>query len=126
MLSQITSEPFWQKVVGSLAEINLSRKSKGTIEEKKEKSPSTAIFIFILLRAIKAKLQSTETRINTGNPKPVSVQVSDYADFLHAIYAPYFDVFRCDSRTAELLSNHNTTKGRIAAKRSDLINMLST
>jgi hypothetical protein len=101
-MSQITSESFWRKVIGSLAEIDLGHLQKKEIEEAKEKSPSTSIFIHILLESILVKLQSTATRVNSGNLKPADAKVSDYADFMHAIYAPYFDIFRCDTRIGEL------------------------
>jgi hypothetical protein len=124
ILSQITSESFWQKVIGSLAEIDLSHLSGNEIKDAKDKSPSTSIFIHILLESIRVKLQSTAARVNVGNLKPPSVKTSDYADFMHVIYAPYFDIFRCDTRTGELLGHHRLTSGRIASKRNDLLNML--
>jgi len=124
VMSQIASESFWQKVVGSLAEMDLSHLSKNEVREAKEKSPSTSIFIHILLESVLVKLQSTAARVNAGNLNAPNVKVSDYADFMHAIYAPYFDIFRCDTRIGELLGHHKAVNGRIASRRNDLLKML--
>jgi hypothetical protein len=123
-LAQITSESFWRKMVGSLAEMDLNHLGEKEIKEAKEQSPSTSIFIHILLESILVKLQSTAARVNAGNCNPPNAEVSDYGDFMHAIYAPYFDIFRCDTRIGELLRHHPTAKGRIASKRNDLVKML--
>ena len=42
---------------------------------------------------------------------------------LHAIYAPYFDIFRCDTRFGAVMS-HSTVRDKIASKRSDPLNLL--
>jgi hypothetical protein len=123
-ISQITSGAFWQKVVGSLAEADLAHLSEREIIEAKEKSPSTSVFIHAVLESVFVRLQSTQARVAGGNLQPAQVKISDYADFMHAIYAPYFDVFRCDTRFGAVLRSHPATRGKIASKRGDLINML--
>lgn len=123
LVPQITNDSFWRKVVGSLAERDLSQINVTQIQQAKDKSPSTTILVHILLEAVVVKLRSKATRFASGDSTPVTAKESDYADFMHAMYAPYFDVFRCDSKTAELLSRHSAVKGKIVSKRSDLLKL---
>jgi hypothetical protein len=124
MISQMTSELFWQKVIGSLAEVDLRHLSESEIVRVKEKSPSTSVFIHAILETLFVRLQSTQARAAVGNLQPAKVKISDYADFMHATYAPYFDIFRCDSTFGAVLKSHPTVRDKIASKRGDLLGLL--
>jgi hypothetical protein len=71
-----------------------------------------------------SRYEATLTRIRAGNPSLAPTRDSDFGDFLHCAYAPYVDVFRCDSRFGELLKAHKPTRARIVSKRSDLLTSL--
>lgn len=119
--SQVTSEMFWQKVVGALADTNLGATSQAEITEATKRSPSASVYIHVILETLMNRVHSTRTRAAEGTPTSVKAKISDFADFQHAMYAPYFDVFRCDKRIGEVLRHHPDLKGRIAPKRSDLL-----
>jgi hypothetical protein len=124
LVAQITGEAFWRKVVGSFAELDLSNYCEADILKAKDKSPSTSIFTYVLIESLLLKLQSTASRVSSGNFNAPPANRSDYADFMHAIYAPYFDVFRCDGRIGEVLKRTPIANNRTAARRSDLLSML--
>lgn len=124
LVSQITSEAFWRKVIGSLAGLDLAHLTGDQIAETKERSPSTAIFIQAVLGSVLVRLQSTQARAEAGSLSPVSAKPSDYGDFMHAIYAPYTDVFRCDAKFGETIKAHPLIRGKLVPKRKDLLRLL--
>jgi hypothetical protein len=123
LIAQITGDSFWRQVIGSLAGINLESLTGNQIEEIKERSPSTAIFIRAVLGTLLVRLQSTQVRAEAGNLAPASAKRSDYGDFMHAIYAPYVDVFRCDAAFGETIKTHPAVKGKIISKRKHLLTL---
>jgi hypothetical protein len=124
LVSQITNELFWKQVVGSLAETDLGHLTGEQIAETKERSPSTAIFIQAVLGSVLVRLQSTQVRAEAGKLTPASVKQSDYGDFMHAIYAPYVDIFRCDAAFGETIKTHPMARGKVVPKRRDLLTQL--
>ncbi len=43
---------------------------------------------------------------------------------MHIVYAPYFDVFRCDTYFGALLKQDPTIRHKIASKRADILRIL--
>jgi len=123
LVSQITGDSFRRQVVGSMAETDLGQLTEDQITETKERSPSTAIFIQAVLGTLQVRLQSTQARAEAGNLVPTNVKQSDYGDFMHAIYAPYVDVFRCDAAFGEIIKNHPAAQGKIMPKRKHLLTL---
>lgn len=121
MIGQITNESFWRAVIGALAEADLTQVGLSDIVRAKEKSPSTSVFMHAVLESVRVRLQSTQARAAAGNLVPASVKLSDYGDFMHAIYAPYFDVFRCDSAFGDVLKSHPNIRTKIVTERRDLL-----
>jgi len=124
VISKITSPSFWQTIVGALAEKDLTAITVDDIIMMKDASPSTAIFTHALIESIHVRLQSTRSRAIAGNLVPADVKLSDYGDFMHSIYAPYFDVFRCDSSFSAVLKRHPTVRSRVVGKRRELLPLL--
>jgi hypothetical protein len=124
ILSQIATPEFWRKVVGALAERDLTSTDIQVVMAAKEKSPSTALFTHAILESLLVRLQSTRSRAIAGTFTPAEVKPSDYGDFMHSTYAPYFDVFRCDSSFAAVLKAHPLVREKVAGKRRDLLDVL--
>jgi hypothetical protein len=76
---------------------------------------------YLLLRAY-----SFISRLRSGQTSPKPAQPSDFGDLMHAFYAPYFDVFRCDARFGAILKGHKPIRAQIADRISDLPRMLSS
>jgi hypothetical protein len=85
LVSRITTPVFWQKMIGTLADRDLSGVDSRELIEAKNASPSTAIFFHSLLQSVLVKLQSTRSRAIAGNLSSPEVKLSDYGDFMHAI-----------------------------------------
>ncbi|MGJ5045885.1 hypothetical protein ACQR18_06480 [Bradyrhizobium oligotrophicum] len=126
VVSSITNESFLRKIIGALSEEDLDNTSFAQIKAAASRSPSTTILLHIVTESILSRLQSTLSRALAGNLAPVRVKSSDYGDFMHAIYAPYFDVFRCDAAVGEGLRRHRLLQGKVFAKRRDLIDALTS
>jgi hypothetical protein len=76
---------------------------------------------YLLMRA-----HSFISRLRAGQTTPKPAQPSDFGDLMHAFYAPYFDIFRCDARFGAVLKRHQPIRTRIADRISDLPRMLSS
>ena len=124
IMSRITNSSFWQKVIGALSEKDLTTMAIDDIVRMKDASPSTAIFIHALIESVRVRLHSTRSRAVAGNLVPAAAKLSDYGDFMHSIYAPYFDIFRCDSSFAAILKGHAPVRSRIVGKRRELLSLL--
>jgi hypothetical protein len=74
-------------------------------------------YLFSILDANYSSIKAGKSQIRSGN-------ISDFGDFMHSVYAPYFDVFRCDSKFGGILKSINGLRPRIADKRIHLIKML--
>lgn len=86
--------------------------------------PSLTLQAEVLRSYALSRYEATLMRIKHGNLSLAPSKDSDFADFLHCAYAPYFDVFRCDSRFGELLKRHKPMLGRAVTKRAGLLTSL--
>ncbi len=86
--------------------------------------PSMAAYCEIMKGYIFAMLDANYSRFKAGKSQPRNADISDFADFMHSIYAPYFDVFRCDSKFGGVIKSISGLRSKIADKRMHLLQML--
>jgi hypothetical protein len=87
--------------------------------------PSLFVFTTANKNKFKNRAYSYLSRIRGGNVSIKEEEPSDFGDFMHCFYAPYFDVFRCDASFSGVLKSHKPVRARIAGKIGDLARMLS-
>jgi hypothetical protein len=86
--------------------------------------PSMSAYCEIMKGYLFSILDANYSRIKIGKSEPRSGGASDFGDFMHSVYAPYFDVFRCDTKFGGILKSIKLLRPRIADKRAHLLQML--
>lgn len=89
-----------------------------------ERCPSLSLFLSMLKRYFQKILEANISRLKIGKVEASGGKPSDFADFMHFIYAPYFDILRCDAHFGALLHQETSVSSRIVEKRGRLISLL--
>jgi hypothetical protein len=63
-------------------------------------------------------------KLKTPNRSVAHGKASDFGDLLHASYAPYVDIFRCDGSFGAILKKDENINRKIVDKRTRLISLL--
>jgi hypothetical protein len=90
-----------------------------------ESCPSLFVFTAAIKNKFRSRAFSYLSRIRGGNTLVKEEKPSDFGDFMHCFYAPYFDVFRCDASFSEVLKSHKPVRSKIAGRIGDLVRILS-
>jgi hypothetical protein len=87
--------------------------------------PSALVFFEINKAIFKSRIYSHLQRMRTGNMSVIPSKDTDFGDIMHSLYAPYFDIFRCDKSIGGLLKKHQPVRQSIADRIGDVPRMLS-
>jgi hypothetical protein len=86
--------------------------------------PSLSTFVAVGKGIVLSRVYSYLDRIGAGKMAVKVTKPSIFGDIMHCLYAPYFDVFRCDAPFGAILKTHKPVRHRIADRISDLRRML--
>jgi hypothetical protein len=87
--------------------------------------PSALVFSEINKAIFQSRIYSYLQRMRTGNMSVKPSKDTDFGDIMHSLYAPYFDIFRCDKSIGGLLKKHKPVRQSIADRIADVPRMLS-
>jgi hypothetical protein len=114
-----------RKITTALAEQSVDDLSETDLKRVISQCPSTALLFYVFRRYFEVLINSNIERWRNGDVSPKIPKQSDFGDFMHLLYAPYVDIFRCDAAFGELLKGANSVSGRFLTKRKNLISVLT-
>ncbi len=94
---------FRRIVVSQFANTSIEQLDDRAIGRLVEACPSASTFVNMYSAYAHSLLESNLQRWRQGNKSVIVRKRSDFGDMLHATYAPYCDIFRCDAYFASLL-----------------------
>lgn len=119
----IPKHDFYRNVIESYGAVSLNVLSDTEVEAIIDRCPAASTlanaYIAYACSIFEANVQSMKSgrnNIRTG-------QTSDFGDLMHAVYAPYCNVFRCDAHFGSLLRQNPTIRDRIVNKRKSLMDL---
>jgi hypothetical protein len=120
----VVSEAFLRRLVAGFSNQSLDQLSDSEIQRVVDRCPAVATLVHALREYFHAIVQSNLTRFKAGNRQPTTSKKSDFGDLMHAFYAPYVDIFRCDARFGAHLKSYKPIRTKIAARRGEILDML--
>ncbi|MDB5578123.1 MAG: hypothetical protein JWR80_3299 [Bradyrhizobium sp.] len=125
LIEQVVSKPgFLGKYIETYSDISSDHITEAQEKTVIQSCPSLFTFIEITKAYLVSSAYAHIMRIRAGNTSIKEINPSDFSDIMHAFYAPYFDVFRCDSRFGAQLKKHKPIRMHIADRIGDLMHML--
>jgi hypothetical protein len=86
--------------------------------------PAISAFVNVFIAYSYSMLESNIQRLRHGKSLVLTGKDSDFGDIMHAVYAPYSDVFRCDAHFGALLKQDPMIRGRVFDRRSQLLRLI--
>jgi hypothetical protein len=80
--------------------------------------PALSVFANAFVNYAHLLLRSNIQRFKRGDFSAVAGKASDFGDLMHAAYAPYVDLFRCDTRFASVLKEDKNVRSKIIERRA--------
>lgn len=100
-----------QQIASTLAQKAIGYQAALTVDQLRDRCPGLYAMLGTYFSAWHASVEH-----NRKAPTP-----SDYGDALHALYAPYVDVFRADSSMAEHVKKHVRSSTTVVQKLKQLV-----
>ena len=100
-----------QQIASTLAQKAIGYQAALTVDQLRDRCPGLYAMLGTYFSAWHASVEH-----NRKAPTP-----SDYGDALHALYAPYVDVFRADSSMAEHVNKHVRSSTTVVQKLKQLV-----
>jgi hypothetical protein len=88
--------------------------------------PAVGTLVSTIEAYIHTLVDSYISRVTAGKKIEAVGKPSDLGDFTHCMFAPYFDVYRCDASFGALLKKHAPIRNQIAQRRSDILRMIDS
>ena len=79
--------------------------------------PAVSTFLNMYIAYSRSRYESTWQRIKSGKRTPTTRKASDLGDMMHAVYAPYSNLFRCDAHFSSILKEDQNVRSRIVSRR---------
>lgn len=124
LTDELVSSSFIRTMVASIPEAEIDQLGDPELLATTDQCPSASTTVHVLREYVNVLVQSNLTRAQRGDASATKPKRSDFGDLMHVFYAPYVDIFRCDARFGEHLRKNNSTQGRIASQRKDILHML--
>jgi hypothetical protein len=121
----VMSAPHKRSLVEAFSSKKVDNLSDKQIDAIINKCPSVGVLVHAWRAYVWTLIRSNLDRAKQGATTPKAPTKSDFGDFVHIIYSPYVDLFRCDSRFAEHLKGFSPTNGKIVGRRPELIKLLA-
>ncbi|MDP1583282.1 MAG: hypothetical protein Q8M18_07625 [Bradyrhizobium sp.] len=104
-------------LVSQLAETSVENFDDREISRLIATCPSVSVFLNMYVAYAHSVVESNLQRWRSGKRSVVAREPSDFGDMMHAVYAPYCDMFRCDAYFASLLKQDANIKHRVVDRR---------
>ncbi len=114
----------YRGVIEGYGNFSTSGFSDDQVERLALACPALSVFANLYLAYAFALFDSNRQRLKRGSTLISAGKQSDFGDLLHAAYAPYVDIFRCDAGFGALLKQDASVRAKIADRRSDISKML--
>lgn len=120
----LSSDDIYKSVIQTYSSNSHEMEDAGEASQIVSRCPALSLFINVFKFYFRSLVEANIARLKTGRSAASAGKPSDFGDFMHLIYAPYFDIFRCDARFGALLKQNQSIRDRILDRRTQLIGML--
>lgn len=87
--------------------------------------PAVSTFVNAYMAYICSLFDANVQRRKLGRTSIVAGKASDFSDLMHAAYAPYCDIFRCDTRFGAILKQDAGIRNKVVDRRAGLLKLTS-
>jgi hypothetical protein len=115
---------FPRHVVTLLAERDVDHLDDTAVDQMISACPAVSVYLETMKAYVFSIIDANLSSIKAGKTSLIGGNESTFGDFMHCIYAPYFDIFRCDAGFGAILKKQKPIRERVADHRSDILKML--
>lgn len=113
----LPKEEMCRTIISVYGNIDTEHYSSDEITRIVAACPAVSVFLNMYAAYYCSRFESTLQRMRNGSATPRSRGASDFGDMMHAVYAPYCDLFRCDAYFASLLKQDPNVRARVTDRR---------
>ena len=112
----IKKSDFRRTIVAGFAGSSVEHLDDSALERIVAACPSVSVVLNMYTAYALSLLDANLQRWRHGNRSIVTRKSSDFGDMMHATYAPYCDIFRCDAFFASLLKQDANIRCRVVTR----------
>jgi hypothetical protein len=114
----------YRSVIEGYSDRNVPELSDNRVVSTIRMCPALSVFAKLYINFAYSLFESNWQRRKHGVPDVIAGKPSDFGDLMHAAYAPYMDLFRCDKYFGSLLRQDPSVSARIVTRRASLTGLL--
>ena len=124
MRDQISKDELLRGLIEDYGPPEAHRLSEKEVRKLVAACPALSLHADTLLAYAYSLVDANKQRLMHGKSAVTSGEASDFSDLMHAAYAPYVDVIRCDAGFGALLKQHISVRKKVVDRRYDLVRAL--